>query len=438
VLDVALLQEPEIEGALLAMDNHSGAVLAMVGGYDFERSEFNRAVQSKLQCGSAFKPFVFLTAFENGYTPADTLFDAPFLLPDGEGELTYCPKNYYDIYYGITTLRKALEMSYNASTVKLQDMVGGRAVVEVAKAMGISTELHPYPSLALGTLGVRLIDLVKAYAGFANLGEVPQPYFVAEVRDRDGKQLERFYPVLERKASPAATYLLLHVLEGVVQQGTAQAARSLGVHTAGKTGTTDDHSDAWYIGSTPRITVGVWVGRDQKAPIGKKMSGAVAALPIWIRFMQSYFETLDEAALAERFPVPAGVVFSPVDRDTGHVVVPACADTSRVVLEAFLDGTEPTVTCEGDDPTLHDMPWPFQAPHYSPRDGEAMPTPEAVLCADVRLLPKDDDEEEGEEEKTDEEVWQEIEAAGWWVRPPEPPAEQRPSEDPGSAGLGRP
>ena len=402
VFAVELLQEPEIEGALLAMDNRSGAVLAMVGGFDFERSEFNRAVQSKLQCGSAFKPFVFLTAFENGFTPADTVFDAPFLLPDAEGEMTYCPKNYYDKYYGVTPLRKALEMSYNAASVKLQNMVGGQAVVEVARAMGISTELHPYASLALGTLGVRLIDLVRAYAGFANLGEVPEPYFVAEVRDRDGKQLERHYPVLERRASAAATYLLLHVLEGVVQQGTGQAAKSLGIHTAGKTGTTDDHSDAWYVGSTPRITVGVWVGRDQKAPIGKKMSGAVAALPIWIRFMESYLQTLDEDALEERFPVPAGVVFSAVDRNTGHVVVPACANTSRVVLEAFLDGTEPTVTCEGDDPTLYELPWPFQVPYYEPREGEPMPTPEAVLCADERLKPEEDEEgEDGEEGAAD-------------------------------------
>lgn len=234
VLPVALLQEPEIEGALLAMDNRTGAVLAMVGGFDFERSEFNRAIQSKLQCGSAFKPFVFLTAFEAGYTPADTLFDAPFLLPDAAGELNYCPKNYYNKYYGITTLRRALEASYNASAVKLQNLVGGQAVVDTAKGMGISTELQPYASLALGTLGVRLIDMVRAYAGFANLGEIPQPYFIAEVRDRDGRQLDRFFPTLERRAPAPATYLLLHVLEGVVERGTGVKARALGAHLAGK------------------------------------------------------------------------------------------------------------------------------------------------------------------------------------------------------------
>jgi len=391
---VELLQEPEIESALLAMDNRTGAVLAMVGGFDFERSEFNRAVQSKLQCGSAFKPFVFLTAFERGFTPADTLFDGPVLYPDGNGDLTYCPKNYYGKYFGITTLRRALELSYNATAVKLQHMVGGQAVVDTATAMGISTHLRPYASLALGTLGVRLIDLVTAYAGFANLGEVPTPYFVSEVKDRDGRSLQRTYPVLERRAAAAPTYLLLHVLEGVVQRGTGQKARRLEAHLAGKTGTTDDYSDAWFVGFSPRVTVGVWVGRDRKAPIGKKMTGAAAALPIWIRFMEAYLDTLDQASRNERFPVPAGVVFSAVDWYTGHLVVPACADRSRVILEAFLDGTEPLVTCEADDPKIRDLPWPFQQAMYTPRIGEPMPDLEALARADERI---EEEKKEAEE-----------------------------------------
>lgn len=385
VLEVKLLQEPEIQGALLAMDNRTGAILAMVGGFDFAQSKFNRAIQSKLQCGSAFKPFVYLTAFEQGFTPSDTLFDAPFLLPDGSGELTYCPKNYYGKYYGVTTLRRALELSFNAAAVKLQNMVGGENVVRTARELGISTELHPYPSLALGTLGVRLIDLVRAYSGFANLGEVAEPYFISEVRDRDGHSLEHSYPHLERKAPQAATYLLLHVLEGVVQRGTGQKARSLEAHLAGKTGTTDEYSDAWFMGFSPRITVGVWVGRDHKAPIGKHMTGAEAALPIWVDFMKSYLDGLDEDSRSEKFSVPAGVVFSAVDWYSGHLVVPACAKDSRVILEAFLDGTEPTITCEDDDPNLRELPWPFQQAYYTPRPNEPMPTPEAVACVDQRF-----------------------------------------------------
>ena len=387
VFDVGLLQEPELEAALVAIDNRSGAVLAMVGGFDFERSEFNRAVQSKLQCGSAFKPFVYLTAFQQGFTPADTIFDAPFLLPDGEGQLTYCPKNYYNKYYGIATLRRALELSFNSAAVKMQSMVGAEAVVETAKNFGISTELHPYSSLALGTLGVRLIDLVQAYAGFANLGEVPEPYMISEIYDRNGRLEERAFPTSERVASAPVTYLLVHVLKGVVTRGTAKSALRHGANLGGKTGTTDDYSDAWFVGFSPRITVGVWVGRDVKAPIGKRMSGSVAALPIWNRFMEAYLETLSEEERAEDIPVPAGVVFSPVDAYTGLAAVPDCGEGSDVVLEAFLDGTEPSEACNPDLHRLHDMPWPFQQPFYTPRPVEPMPSLEAVAVADERLRP---------------------------------------------------
>jgi penicillin-binding protein 1A len=387
VLEVALLQEPAVEGALVAMDNRTGAILALVGGFDFQRSEFNRAVQSTLQCGSAFKPFVFLTAFERGFTPADTLFDGPFLLPDSTGELNYCPKNYYNIYYGITTLRTALELSYNATAVKLQQLAGSEAVVETARRFGISTELHPYPSLALGSLGVRLIDLTRAYAGIANLGEVPEPYFISEVYDRDGRLQERFFPSSQRVMAEAVTYLALYMLEGVIERGTGNSARWLPGHLAGKTGTTDDHSDAWFVGFSPRITVGVWVGRDRKMPIGRGMTGAKAAQPIWNAFMAAYLEGLPEAERNEDFPVPAGVVFTPVDARTGERAVPPCDSQSEVILEAFLDGTEPYEPCREELAALADLPWPFQVPLYRPKPGEPMPSTEAVAVADERLKP---------------------------------------------------
>jgi penicillin-binding protein 1A len=394
VIPVSLLQEPEVEGALIAMDNRTGAILALVGGFDFERSEFNRAVQSSLQCGSAFKPFVYLTAFQQGYTPADTVFDGPFLLPDGTGELTYCPKNYYNIYYGVTTLRRALELSYNASAVKLQQLVGSEQVVETARRFGISTELHPYPSLALGSLGVRLIDLVRSYSAIANLGELPEPFFIAEVNDRDGRPLERHYPRAERVMSAPVTYLALHVLRGVIQRGTGMSARWLDANLAGKTGTTDDYSDAWFVGFSPRITVGVWVGRDLKAPIGKKMTGAKAAQPIWNEFMAAYLETLDEATRAEDFSVPAGVVFTPVDWYTGERAVPPCGHQARVVLESFLDGTEPVEPCTEREAPLHELPWPFQQAFYEPKPGEPMPDTMALETADERLKPTPTPEEE--------------------------------------------
>jgi penicillin-binding protein 1A len=394
VIPVLLRQEPEVEGALVAMDNQTGAILALVGGFDFERSEFNRAVQSSLQCGSAFKPFVYLTAFQQGYSPADTVFDGPFLLPDGTGELTYCPKNYYNIYYGITTLRRALELSYNASAVKLQQLVGSEQVVETARRFGISTELHPYPSLALGSLGVKLIDLVRAYSAIANLGELPEPYYIAEVYDRDGRPLERFFPRLEPIMSAPVSYLALHVLRGVVERGTGQSARWLEANLAGKTGTTDDYSDAWFIGFSPRITVGVWVGRDLKEPIAKKMTGAKAAQPIWNTFMGGYLDTLDEATRAEDFSVPAGVVFTPVDYITGERAVPPCEHQSTVILEAFLDGTEPTEPCTEQEVPLKDLPWPFQLASYEPKPGEPMPDSMALAVADERLKPTPTPEEE--------------------------------------------
>jgi penicillin-binding protein 1A len=386
-LQVALLQEPEIEGAMVAMDNRNGAILALVGGFDFARSEFNRAVQSTLQCGSAFKPFVYMTAFQQGYTPADTLFDAPYLLPDGEGELTYCPKNYYNKYYGITTLRRALELSFNSTAVKLQQLVSGEAVVDTARRFGISTELHPYASLALGALEVRLIDLVRAFSGIANLGELPEPYFISEIYDRDGRLEERFFPRTERVMPAPVTYLMLHVLQGVTERGTGASARGLDLKLAGKTGTTDFYSDAWFIGFSPRITVGVWVGRDLKEPIAKKMTGAKAAQPIWNEFMRGYSETLDEEARAEDFPVPPGVVFTPVDWLSGERAIPRCEHHGTIVLEAFLDGTEPTSPCSERLPGLDELPWPFQLPFYSPRPGEPMPTIESVQVADERLKP---------------------------------------------------
>ncbi len=383
-LAVRLLQAPSLEAALVALDNATGEIKALVGGFDFRRSQFNRALQARRQCGSAFKPFVYLTAFEQGFTPADTIFDCPFLLPDAEGQLTYCPKNYHGKYHGITPLRRALELSFNASAVKLQQLVGGQAVIDTARGFGISTPLHPYASLALGSLEVRLVDLTGAYAGFANLGEAPEPLLIREVDDRDGRVLERRFPAMKRAAPPAPTYLLVHVLRGVVKRGTGRAARSLPAKLCGKTGTTNDYTDAWFVGFSPRLTVGVWVGRDKKTSIGKRMTGARAALPIWIRFVKAYLEQLTEDERAQDFPVPAGVVFSPVDGRTGRRATPSCPP-AWVLLEAFLDGTEPTEDCPPEMHEIVDLPWPFQEPYYSARPGEPMPTPEAVAAADERI-----------------------------------------------------
>jgi penicillin-binding protein 1A len=230
----------------------------------------------------------------------------------------------------------------------------------------------------------------------ANLGERPEPYFITEIADRDGRVTERAFPRTERVVSAPVAYLLLHVLRGVIETGTGNSARAIEANLAGKTGTTDDYSDAWFVGFTPRVTVGVWVGRDRKEPIGKRMTGARAAQPIWNAFVRGYLDTLNEPERAEDFPVPAGVVFTPVDWYTGERAVPRCPGQERIVLEAFLDGTEPTDGCVEREYVLHELPWPFQLPYYAPRPGEPMPTAEAVEVADDRITGDDRNTEEGE------------------------------------------
>jgi penicillin-binding protein 1A len=234
---------------------------------------------------------------------------------------------------------------------------------------------------------VRLIDLTRAYCGIANLGEVPEPYFISEVRDRDGRLQERWFPRSERVMPESVTYLALNVLKGVIQRGTGESARWLPGHLGGKTGTTDDYSDAWFVGFSPHITVGVWVGRDRKIPIGKKMTGAVAAQPIWNSFMTAYLDGLSEDERNADFPVPAGVVFTPVDPDTGERAVPPCDYQKGVILEAFLDGTEPMEPCRDVWAEIEGLPWPFQLPFYEAKPGEPMPTAEAIAVADDRLRP---------------------------------------------------
>jgi penicillin-binding protein 1A len=280
-VEVELVQEPEIEGALVVLDTHTGAVLAEVGGFDFARSEFNRATQAVRQCGSAFKPVVYLTAFEHGMTPADTLLDAPFLLPGAGGEMTYCPKNFYPAYYGITTLRRAVEMSYNATAVKLQELVGPTRVIDTARRLGISSTLEPYPSMALGAFGVRLIELTRAYAAIGGLGELPEVHVISEARDRDGRLLEQVIPRSKRVVAAPVSFLMLNVLRGVVDRGTARPLLAgVDLDLAGKTGTTDEYTDAWFVGMTPSGSADLEAlhrqlcGVDRRRDQGRDVSGA--------------------------------------------------------------------------------------------------------------------------------------------------------------------
>ncbi len=381
-LTVTLEPEPTVEGSLLAIDNRTGAILAHVGGFDFERSEWDRAMQATRQCGSAFKPFVYLAAFEREFVPADLIFDGPALFPDERGELTYVPLNYYRRYEGIVTLRHALEHSLNASAVKLQQMITGEAAIDAARRLGIKQQLAPYPTLALGTFETTLLELAAAYAGIANLGQFAEPYFITRVRDADGAVLEERRPRVRQAVRPDVAYLLVHTLEGVIDRGTGVKAAQLPANLAGKTGTTDGYTDAWFIGFSPRLTCGVWVGRDQKQRIGRHMTGAEAALPTWIRFMQGYLEKQSEAVRAEEFPVPAGIVLVPVDRRTGLRATADCSDSA--ILEAFPEGREPA-ECSPSWHAIVELPWQQQIPYYPWRPGEPMTTPEAMAAAAAKL-----------------------------------------------------
>ncbi|WP_447979126.1 penicillin-binding protein 1A [Candidatus Nitrospira bockiana] len=331
-------QTPVVEGALVAIDPRTGAIRAMVGGYDFSRSEFNRTVLAHRQPGSAFKPIIYATAFNAGLSPATMVLDTPVVYEQQDDpDKTWKPENYGKRFYGATSLRNALTHSHNLATVRLLERIGVKSVVDFSRMLGISSPLNHDLSLALGSSSVTLLELTSAYGVFANQGLKLDPYAVALVQDPSGQILEQalFAP---RQAIPAETaYLITNVLEDVVQHGTGQQAKSLGRPLAGKTGTTNDYTDAWFIGYTPNLVVGVWVGFDDIRSLGETESGARAALPIWIDFMRQALAQLPEIP----FEIPENILFVRIDAETGLLA----ADHGEAgTVEIFAKGTEPTQT----------------------------------------------------------------------------------------------
>ena len=282
---IQLEQQPAPQAAMIAIDNGTGEIKAMVGGYSFEDSKFNRATQAYRQVGSSFKVYVYSDAIEKGFSPFDTIVDAPFTVISG-GQ-PYSPHNYDEKFEGTITLRRALAGSRNVPAVKLAERVGINSVVDMTRRFGITTQLPPYLPLALGAADMRLIEHVSAFTVFPNDGIRIDPHMIRKVTSYDGALLEEAHPEVHDVLSPDVAHTMTAMLEEVVQFGTAMKAKSLGRPAAGKTGTTQDFTDAWFIGFTPQITAGVWVGYDDKQiSLGKKESGAQAALPIWIEFMQ--------------------------------------------------------------------------------------------------------------------------------------------------------
>src|SRR5271154_5800721 len=282
---VQLEQQPAPQGAMLAIDNPTGEIKAMVGGYSFEDSKFNRATQAYRQVGSSFKVYVYADALEKGATPFDTILDAPFTVISG-GQ-PYSPHNYDEKFEGTITLRRALAGSRNVPAVKLAEKVGISSVVDVTRRFGITTSLPPYLPLALGAADMRLLEHVSAFTVFPNDGIRIDPHMIRRVTSYDGALLEEAHPEVHDVLAPEVAHTMTAMLEEVVQFGTAMKAKTIGRPAGGKTGTTQDFTDAWFIGFTPQITAGVWVGYDDKQiSLGKKESGAQAALPIWIEFME--------------------------------------------------------------------------------------------------------------------------------------------------------
>jgi penicillin-binding protein 1A len=327
-----------IQGALIALDPHTGGVLSMVGGADFAQSQFNRALQAKRQPGSAFKPIVYAAAIEKGKTVISTVDDSPIEFEKSETEM-WKPRNYDGTFLGPITMLEALAKSRNLATVRLLSEIGVDSALDMARSLGIQSPIERNLSIALGSSSVSPIELCTVYATFAALGERPTPYFIREVRDGSGNVLEKAGPRIERTISPETAYLTVRLMQEVVRSGTAASARGLGPDIAGKTGTTNDSNDAWFVGFSPDIAAAVWVGYDTPKPLGHG-SAASIALPIWIRYMGRALGV----APSHEFPVPPGITFAHVDPSTNKVL--PSGSTEGVVLP-FKLGTVPEAGAAG-------------------------------------------------------------------------------------------
>ena len=337
---------PQPEGAFIAIDLASGQVKAMIGGYDFHHSQFNRVTQAKRQPGSAFKPLIYAAALDRGYTPATVVVDAPVSYWDHDHR--WVPQNYEERYFGPTRLREALTFSRNVVTVKVAAHLGLKYLTNYIPQLGIRSHLERNLSLALGTSEVTLQELAQAYGVFATGGTLVEPLFITTITDSQGGLLEEFPSRRKQVITPETAYLITSLLKSVVERGTGKSVRALGRPVAGKTGTSNDFQDAWFVGYTPELLAGVWVGFDEKRPLGDKETGGRVAAPIWLEFMQT--------AMGDRpvndFVLPEGISFAYIDPKTGLRAAPG---SGAAILECFRRGTEPqAVTLVAATPPAQD------------------------------------------------------------------------------------
>ncbi|MBI2609329.1 MAG: PBP1A family penicillin-binding protein [Deltaproteobacteria bacterium] len=381
-IELSLEQEPEVQGAVLSLEQGTGKVLSMVGGYDFTKSEFNRAHQAYRQVGSTFKPVIYSAALDKGYTSATMITDAPIIYQDKKNDHKWRPDNYGEKFYGDTLFRTALIKSRNIPTIKIVQDVGVEYVLAYSKKLGITSTMNEDLSSALGSSSASLWEMTRAYSVFANGGKLVEPIFIEKIADRDGKVIEQFKePLVQRKIevkvdfdqrrefasvedkknaevkaqelrkflkqfdaslqenqaiSPETAFVTTNLLEAVVQEGTGWRLKELNRPVAGKTGTTDNYEDAWFIGYTPDVVTGVWVGMDDKSKaIGKFETGSSAAAPIWTNYMKEVLENYPK----KEFVAPQGITFLKIDPETGLLAQP---QAKNGVYAAFKQGTEPS------------------------------------------------------------------------------------------------
>lgn len=340
----ALEQEPLVQGAVVAIEPSTGYIRAIVGGYDFNKSEFNRAVLARRQAGSAFKPFIYAAAMDRGFTPASIIMDEPLIYESDEfGD--WEPENYDEKYHGATRLREALIHSRNIATVKLLEEIGVDPVIQFAREIGISGPFPHNLTLALGSLSISPLEITSAFSVFANQGIKMEPIAIKYVINADGDVIENNQPEGEQVISPQTAFLATSMLEDVVKSGTGWRAKALRRSVAGKTGTTNEYNDAWFIGYTPELAASVWVGFDNMRTLGDNETGSRAAAPIWVSFMKkaiaemSVFDRDPRREKGGNFSIPDGIVTAVIDPLTGLL---ATNETKKMV-EFFKEGTVPTV-----------------------------------------------------------------------------------------------
>jgi len=344
-----LKQLPKINGAIVVMDPYTGRTLAMAGGFSFKLSEFNRATQAKRQPGSAFKPFVYAAALENGFTPSTLVLDAPFVMDQGVGLKTWKPENYGKKFYGPSTLRTGIEKSRNLMTVRVAQTVGFEKISKITNKFGIYQDIPELLSVSLGSAETTLIQLTNAYCTFVNGGKKVSPIFIDRIQDRRGKaiynadkrkcigceeisylknEIPKINDNKEQIISPETAYQITSMMEGVVSRGTGRKLKNLNLILAGKTGTTNKNMDAWFLGFTSKLVIGVYVGFDEPKTLGKYETGAKAALPIFKKFIKSVVKKKE----ATPFKIPKNINLVMVDPETG---LPANKETKNIIYESF-------------------------------------------------------------------------------------------------------